>query len=762
MAFQDFISGKVSEKAAIEAALLRVVAELQAANSAAPAVDSVVGRIQELMVILKSSPSAVVNAAKEAIRESCGDISMLVAQPREVVTLTVPRFIDEPGISPVLADVIGETSTDSSVTVEVSNTTTANEILPSSLTTTDNSDNGATEEINKPKRRTQPGFDRKVKEWGKIFDNLNADNYESGIAQIDDEYKFWNNGGKFADAEIEERLEGAIAYWTSQTTTEVTEEKTEEKTDKLLNFLLTSLGENSIVIEPDTEDLSSFDVDSNDELVETPVQHYTQSFLDKLNANNLSESGLGDLQEEITAFYGGKDNIPQELVEALTLAWGKLEGYADSEDEDADGLEYFDSNDGAETHEPTQIEETTTKDDVVLEVAMNGDIYDGDIPEDEELDDDLTEDEAADIVYADEDDQELEPIDKIENDQVTKEDIDRQIKILSDNSTWQSNILNNCETLEDLADWDRFLSNAIKKDNESVTPETLEALDSVREKLETRDTEQTKTIDKDALIADWANRAELAFDLDELATIWTEIRESGTIPSMLLVKVLDNAKARLTQVEKPTEIAPEPTFTEEEQIARESISNQWQPIAVETPVIETTPVPVEIPTPEPSTPVKTGKPNPFAGRKVEIKKDVAEEATVISEGLSDHVSISKINTSGVFDFRTLEGKIEQHKRFDDRYILEPGIKLYEPSTSFVFEIVTWEEAKALSPLMSEDANKLSLKSLHSPARSYSKAVDKTDAFVVVDDQQAHDLVAKYRAKLSQMDADAAIPMQVGS
>lgn len=758
MAFQDFINNKASEKAAIEAALVRVIAELQAANSAAPAVDSVVSKIQELMVILQSSPSAVVTAAKEAIRESCGDISLLVSKPREVSTLTIPKFIVETAnVSPVLADLVGETTTDSSVTLDVSNTTPADEILPFESTPKTDAESSSTEETNKPKRRTQVGFNRKVEEWGKILDNLNADNYESGIAKVADEYEYWVNGTKFASDEIVEKSQEAITHWTSQ---DVTDSETEEET------IEDAAPEETIVatpvtvteeIEPATEDLSSFDVTDESEetqvsiahtelpdittvevatktdIVETPIQHYTQSFLDKLNAGNLSEAGLGDLQEEITTFYGGKDNIPQELEESLISAWGQLDteddSYADSVAENHLYGEYIpelsyddvlDINDGQD--DTLDVEPTEVK--FILDLAINDSVYDGDIPEDEELQaDDTAQIEAA-----------------------------KQTQIAENNLDWQNSILTKGETWEDLEGWDKFLSNAIRKDDESVTPETLEALDTLRERLEAREVEQTKAADNETLITDWLHRLEFAFDESEAQSINDEIRTSGIL-DMRLIKAVEATTVRLSQAVQTPEPTPEPSISEEEQIARDSISNQWEQTAIP-------PITVDKTTQETEKPAK--KKNPFAGRKTNVQTVIAEEATAIRNESSDYVSISKINTSGIFNFKTLEGSTEQHKRFDDRYILEPGVKLYEPSTSFVFEIVTWEEAKSLSLLMSEDANKLSLKSLHSPARSYSKAADKTDVFVVVSDQQANDLVAKYRARLSQIDADAAVPMQVGS
>ncbi|MFM6156401.1 MAG: hypothetical protein ACKPE3_25980, partial [Sphaerospermopsis kisseleviana] len=145
----------------------------------------------------------------------------------------------------------------------------------------------------------------------------------------------------------------------------------------------------------------------------------------------------------------------------------------------------------------------------------------------------------------------------------------------------------------------------------------------------------------------------MAFDLQEVQTIYDEIRESGIIPSMELIKILEASKIRLT-----------PVTTLEE--AKQSISNSWGT--------------------SPATTTAKNK-NPFAGRKTQVQKEVVEEITADN----DHVSVGNINTSGVFAFKSLESlnyygtpKMEHHNRFDDKYILKPGTKVYEPSTGFVF------------------------------------------------------------------------------
>ena len=724
MAFQDFISNKVSEKAALEAALVRVVAELQAANNAAPAVDDAVSKIKGLISVLQSSPASVVDAAKEAIRDACGDISLL-PQNKEVSTLTVPRFVVETN-SPVLADILGETETesDTNVTVDVVTTASANEILPSSFTSTDNNKD-ATED-NKPKRRTQAGFNRKVEEWTKKLNNLTTDNYESVIATVDDEFKYWTNGTKFESELISEKLQDSIAYWASldqpeseskeiieddvpvTASSDVVETDTNETTVDLSSFNVEEeTTEDFQIVEEITENTT---ISSTEELTsENPVLESvattidtTQKFLDRLNTDNLSEAGLSDLQEEIREFYGS-GHIPQELLDATIVAWEHLN---DNDDLDNDSVdpEVLESDDNFEEF-------------VLVKEHQDDDIYDGDIPAEEELT------EATD-----------QPTENTE-------DI-AQNKIVADNLSWQNSILTNCETWEELKEWDRFIANAVNKNPDSVLPETFTALDTTRSKLEARDAQQAKTVDVESLTQAWINRAELAFDLEEIQTIYNEIRESSIVPSMGLIKTLDEAKVRLTPVVPVVTTKPE-ISDEDIADAKACINNQWNDVQSE-------------PTIEVQVSSTTTKKNPFAGRKSSGGKITVEVELTSSEqtqNTSDSITINSINTSGVFEFQSLDGKPEKHHRFDSRYILDPGTKLFEPSTKYVFEVATWDEVISLNPLIAENPNKLPLKSLHNPKRSYSKDAFPLDVFVIVSDEQADQFVQEYRATLVQMESN---------
>jgi hypothetical protein len=722
MAFQDFISGKVSEKAALEAALVRVVAELQAANNAAPAVDDAVNKIKGLISILQSSPASVVDAAKEAIRDACGDISLL-PQNKEVSTLTVPRFVVETN-SPVLADILGETETesDTNVTVDVVTTASANEILPSSFTSTDNNKD-ATED-NKPKRRTQAGFNRKVEEWTKKLNSLTTDNYESVIATVDDEFKYWTNGTKFESELISEKLQDSIAYWASldqpeseskeiieddvpvTASSDVVETDTNETTVDLSSFNVEETTEDIQIAEEITENTTTEELTDESLVLESAATTTEQKFLDRLKTDNLSEAGLSDLQEEIREFYGS-GHIPQELLDATIVAWERLNN-DDDLDNDSVETEVFESESNNDSEDIEEYQDDTISDD----------IYDGDIPDGEEL----TE----------------------ETDQPTEnpEDI-AQNKIVADNLSWQNSILTNCETWEELEEWDKFIANAVNKNPDSVLPETFTALDTTRSKLEARDAQQAKTVDVDSLTQAWVNRAELAFDLEEIQTIYNEIKDeikvSGINPSMALIKALDAANARLTPVAPVVTKKPE-ISDEDIADAKACIGNQWS-----TPS-ETT---IEVPS-------TTTKKNPFAGRKSSGGKITVEVELTSSEQTtsgSDSITINSINTSGIFEFQTLDGKPEKHHRFDSRYILDPGTKLFEPSTKYVFEVATWEEVMSLNPLIAENPNKLPLKSLHNPKRNYGKDADKTDVFVIVSDEQADQFVQEYRATLVQIESD---------
>ena len=721
MAFQDFISGKVSEKAALEAALVRVITELQAANNAAPAVDDAVNKIKGLISVLQSSPASVVDAAKEAIRDACGDISLL-PQNKEVSTLVVPRFVVETN-SPVLADIMGETETesdtDTSVTVDVATTTSANEILPSSFTSASN-DKDTTEESNQPKRRTQAGFNRKVEDWTKKLNNLTANNYESVIATVDDEFKYWTNGTKFESELISEKLQDSIAYWASldqpeseskeiieddvpvTASSDVVETDTNETVVDLSSFNVVDTTEDIQIVEEITENTTTEELTDESLVLESAATTTEQKFLDRLKTDNLSEAGLSDLQEEIREFYGS-GHIPQELLDATIVAWERLNN-DDDLDNDSVETEVFESESNNDSEDIEEYQDDTISDD----------IYDGDIPDGEEL----TE----------------------ETDQPTEnpEDI-AQNKIVADNLSWQNSILTNCETWEELEEWDRFIANAVNKNPDSVLPETFTALDTTRSKLEARDAQQAKTVDVDSLTQAWVNRAELAFDLEEIQTIYNEIRESGIVPSMALIKTLDAAKARLTPVAPVVTKKPE-ISDEDIADAKACIGNQWS-----TPS-ETT---IEVPS-------TTTKRNPFKGKKTnkgQITVEFELQGLQQTQNTSDSVTINNINTSGVFEFQTLDGQPEKHHRFDSRYILDPGTKLFEPSTKYVFEVATWEEVMSLNPLIAENPSKLPLKSLHNPKRNYGKDADKTDVFVIVSDEQADQLVQEYRATLVQIESD---------
>ena len=724
MAFQDFISGKVSEKAALEAALVRVVAELQAANNAAPAVDDAVNKIKGLISVLQSSPASVVDAAKEAIREACGDISLL--PQKEVSTLVVPRFVVETN-SPVLADIMGETETesdtDTSVTVDVV-------IEPQPII--EDKPQDSTLQVKIPKRRTQPGFEAKIKEWLGILNDLSKENYEIGIAKVDDEFKYWTNGGKFTSDLINEKLQEAITYWTTLDQPEpeaiIENNATEDLTDSndVVETDNTNVDLSSFDVEETTEDIQIVEeitenttISSTEELTnENPVLESvattidtTQKFLDRLTSDNLSEAGLSDLQEEIRTFYGS-GHIPQPLLDAQITAWERLNNDDDLDDDDAVYSEEFEIDNTPEEPELTEVYDANDDDD-------DDDIYDGDIPDDEELTND-TDQSTEDIA---------------------------QNKIVTDNLSWQNSILTNCETWEELKEWDRFIANAVNKNPDSVLPETFTALDTTRSKLEARDAQQAKTVDVESLTQAWINRAELAFDLEEIQTIYNEIKDeikaSGINPSMALIKALDAANARLTPVAPVTTAEttnPEINATDITD-AKACIGNQWNDAKSE-PTIE---VQVQ----------STAKKDPFAGRKSagQVRKEEILNGTASTAEAPDSITISSINTSGVFEFQSLDGKPEKHHRFDSRYILDPGTKLFELSTKYVFEVATWEEVMSLNPLIAENPSKLPLKSLHNPKRNYGKDADKTDVFVIINDEQADQFVQEYRATLVQMEND---------
>ncbi|MFM6067545.1 MAG: hypothetical protein ACKPBB_12245, partial [Sphaerospermopsis kisseleviana] len=586
-----------------------------------------------------------------AIREACGDF--LLPNP-ETITLVIPEFVT--AIPPVSEDIVnivsivGEANT--------ADTTSAKDIVAYNTTentrTTENTETTeiteTTEKTPKSKRRTQAGFNRKVEEWHKILDNLNSENYEVLIAQVGDDLGFWTDGTKFVFQEVTEKLQEAIEFWSANSSETLETSSTESNTE------------------------------SNDVNAGIETQDEIKSFLNRLDAENLSESGLGDLQEEIRLFFG-LGNIPQLLLDATFVAWERLD-QAREVTEDLESL----------VNLIEEINENYSAPSTEVEVEVE--VYTGDVPEDQEL-----------SSYEDDNDDDND--EKLNNQKI------------QDNLDWQEAILS-CNTLECLKEWEASLAQTTEQVPNSVLPETLGALRVTREKLE----QDKAAADTQNQIDEWSSRAEMAFDLQEVQTIYDEIRESGIMPSMELIKIFDASKIRLTPVAKP-----EPTLEE----AKESISNSWG-----------------------TPPATTSKnKNPFAGKRTQVQKEVVEEVTADN----DHVSISSINTSGVFAFKSLESlnhsgtpKMEHHNRFDAQYILEPGTKVYEPSTGFVFEVITWEQAKFMSPLVLEDTNKLPLKSLHSPTRSYPKTA-RTEDLMIVSDSLATQLVANYKKQISEIDKE---------
>jgi hypothetical protein len=766
MAFQDFINNKTSEKAAIEAALSRVLHEIQSATEAAPSVDRVVDEIKALMVILQSSPKTVVEAAKEAIRDSCGDISLLVSQPRQVMTLTVPNFVDEQNISPVLSDILSDTGTvEGSAPLPASN-----EIV--SFTPTPTNKTEATEESNKRTRRTQAGFDRKVKEWAEALNSLTAENYETVIAQVDYEFKAWTTGTKFVSAEIGEELEGAIAHWTSINS--ANEGATQpEVIDEINPATVTDVSE----AEKTSEDLSSFEVDddsygeevkisleytetfnvatgettTNLEVTKTSIETATKNFLSRFKsaAVNLSETGLADLQEEVRQFYG-LGNVPQELLDANFEAWEKFNGDAE-DDEDLDN--------GAE-EEDFGSDSANSEDVPELSYDVVPNLYDGYPDETDASTTEPKENEILEVYAGYVPEEEEDASGYLE----TLFDANDEDPYVAENESWQEAILNNCETWDLLKDWDTFIARKLETDPDSVLPETLAALVTTRSKLEARDLEREPKVNPEDLIAEWSDHASMASDLSELTTIYAEIKDFSTknpaifIYTAYLHNTLETAKKRLTPKVEPT--------TEEIKVARESIDNSWNAPATFKDVKEESSdddwgdVETGI-----SKEVSTTATKPAIAVDDddwgEVETGVSHEASAVPTS-NDYVTISSINTSGVFAFKTLDGRTEEHKRFDDKYILDPGTKLYEPSTGHVFEIVTWEDIKAKSPLVMENAGKLPLVARHLVNNNYPRVADRTQDFVVIDESTANKFIDIFRQNVEQLKNNVEISAQNGN
>ncbi|MFM6052306.1 MAG: hypothetical protein ACKPA7_11795, partial [Sphaerospermopsis kisseleviana] len=115
-------------------------------------------------------------------------------------------------------------------------------------------------------------------------------------------------------------------------------------------------------------------------------------------------------------------------------------------------------------------------------------------------------------------DQELSSHDD-DNDDDNGEELNHQK--IQDNLDWQEAILS-CDSFECLNEWEASLTQTTEQLPNSVFPETLEALRVTRERLE-----QDKAANTQNQIDEWSSRAEMAFDFQEVQTIYDEIRESG-------------------------------------------------------------------------------------------------------------------------------------------------------------------------------------------------------------------------------------------
>ena len=493
-------------------------------------------------------------------------------------------------------------------------------------------------------------------------------NVLNNLDNIEDEDVYENNLGV---------VETEVNYWTEDGKFGAPDEFLELLQSKVVNQENIEPVTQAEVIEQETLETT------NDQELETEdsEQIILDAFLARINDDNISEAGLNDIAEEIKREFG---DIPEVLTLAITEAWVKKYN-ATSGSEDKVTEQYSEINEVENDQEDEYLEDPDSEDD----------------QEDEYLQDPEQDNEE---------DSEQEEIDP---------------SIEADNKRWCDQILNNCETLETLEEWDVFIANEMKRDKSRVLPMTIDALDATRERLT-----PNVVIDETKLTEKWITDCEMAFDLGDITRIYNEIRESGLVLNQQVYRAIQKAEARL-----------QPKPTQEEIIARESIDNQWNTPTVDAaPKVEIKPEPIKV-APIVSIASTTSNDDDFDFDSIAVEVGTSTEAGVQPEA---GISISGIRTGGEFKFKNLSCK-----RFDQRYILEPGWKVLNNITGQVWEVCLWEDATAANPMIKEDVNKLPLKNLCN-AIGHCKLETNFESLSIVEDHEVPQLIANYKAGVEKL------------
>lgn len=514
----------------------------------------------------------------------------------------------------------------------------------------------------KPQRRTQAGFTNKIKIWTNVLNNLD---------NIEDEDVYENNLGV---------VETEVNYWTEDGKFGAPDEFLELLQSKVVKEI-TELTQAEVIEQETLETTNDQELETEDS-----EQIILDAFLARINDDNISEAGLNDIAEEIKREFG---DIPEVLTLAITEAWVKK----------------YNATSGS-TQKLNSEDKVTEQYSEINEVEND--------QEDEYLEDPDSED--------DQEDEYLQDPEQDNEEDSEQEEIDPSIE--ADNKRWCDQILNNCETLETLEEWDVFIANEMKRDKSRVLPMTIDALDATRERLT-----PNVVIDETKLTEKWITDCEMAFDLGDITRVYNEIRESGLVLNQQVYQAIQKAEARL-----------QPKPTQEEIIARESIDNQWNTPTVDTPKVETKPEPIKV-APIVSIASTTSNDDDFDFDSIAVEVGTSTEAGV-QPGAG--ISISGIRTGGEFKFKNLSCK-----RFDQRYILEPGWKVLNNITGQVWEVCLWEDATAANPMIKEDPSKLPLKNLCN-AIGYCKLETNFESLSIVEDYEVPQLIANYKAGVEKL------------
>lgn len=663
--FDVFIAQVQADVDYLESQLLARKNELCAAKQIAPTVNTVIASILNLMQQLATAPESVANEAKRAINVALGDVSLLSSLPAvSSIVSVVPEIKTE--VITITENVKIEETTKNTNDVKVQ------PVAQDETTETDNKTEITPTESSKrliavkPQRRTQAGFTNKIKIWTNVLNNLD---------NIEDEDVYENNLGV---------VETEVNYWTEDGKFGAPDEFLELLQSKVVKEITEPVTQAEVIEQETLETTNDQELETEDS-----EQIILDNFLAKINDDNISEAGLNDIAEEIKQEFG---DIPPILVDAITAAWVKK----------------YNATSGS-TQKLNSEDKVTEQYSEINEVEND--------QEDEYLEDPDSEDDQEDEYLQDPEQ---------DNEEDSEQEIDPTIE--SDNKRWCDQILNNCETLETLEEWDVFIANEMKRDKSRVLPMTIDALDTTRERLTSK--YEPPVIDETKLTEKWITDCEMAFDLGDITRIYNEIRESGLVLNQQVYRAIQKAEARL-----------QPKHTQEEIEARASIDNQWDNPTVNIPKAEAVkPEPIKV-APIVSIASTTSNDDDFDFDSIAVEVGTSTEAGVQPEA---GISISGIRTGGEFKFKNLSCK-----RFDQRYILEPGWKVLNNITGQVWEVCLWEDATAANPMIKEDVNKLPLKNLCN-AIGHCKLETNFESLSIVEDHEVPQLIANYKAGVEKL------------